>query len=157
MSWSSQINNKVNMKRNNVLGIGLLFLAFIIPSGNIFGQESEKPNAIKEYVASLDKPITLRGDYFKAILAAYELDFSIYISRNKQEIANRKKDNKDYELFEFLSDLRNYDIFVEMKGSDYEVNFAPTLRNNAPDIFGGGASYKIDSHTFLIKEKLYTK
>ena len=145
------------MKRNNVLAIGLLFLAFIIPSGNIFGQESEKPNAIKEYVASLDKPITLRGDYFKAILAAYELDFSKYIYRNKQEIANRKKANKDYELFEFLLDLRNYDIFVEMKGRDYEVNFAPTLRNNAPDIFGGGASYKIDSHTFLIKEKLYTK
>lgn len=157
MSWPSQINNRENMNINNMLRIGSLFLAFIMPSGNIFGQESEKPNAIKEYVASLNKPITLRGDYFKAVLAAYEVDFSIYISRNKQEIASRKKDNKDYELFEFLSDLRNYDIFVEMKGSDFEVNFAPTLRNNAPDIFGGGASYKIDSHTFLIKEKLYTK
>lgn len=157
MPRPSTIEIQTNMKSYSIVRIILIFLAFIVPSGNIFGKESQKPNAVKEYIASLEKPVTLRGDYFKAILAEYELDFSKYISSNKQEIKKRKKSNKDVELFKFLSDVRYYDIYVEMKGQDYQVNFGPTFRNNAPDIFGGGAYYLINGKTFVIKEKRYSK
>lgn len=44
---------------------------------------------------------------------------------------------------------------IELKERDYAVSFGPTIRGDAPEIFGGGAQYLIDGKTFEIKEKKY--
>jgi len=120
----------------------VIFTATVISITNSFSDQPEKPAALKEFIASLEKPIILRGDYLKAAQVAYQDDFS-------KIIANRM-------VGTFFSKLENYDIAIEQQGINFIVSFAPTMRNNAPEIFGGGARYVIDSKTFEIKEKRYT-
>jgi hypothetical protein len=130
------------MKKVKILRLVLIFMAITILFSSVFAEQPEKPAALKEFIASLEKPIILRGDFLKAAQNAYQNDFSAFIM---------KKQNS------FLSSIENYDLYIEKQGNNIIVNFAPTIRNNAPEIFGGGARYTIDSRTFLIKEKLYTK
>lgn len=121
-----------------------IFIGVVIPIDNSFSASSEKPDALQEFIASLDKPIILRGDYLKAALVAYQNDFSNFIAKNNRAGTA-------------LSKLENYDLSIEQQDGNFIVTFAPTIRNNAPEVFGGGAHYVIDSNTFEIKEKLYTK
>lgn len=124
----------------------VLSLAFM-PFLKAFADQAEQPAPVKEYLASLEQPIILRGDYLKAVDVAYRDDFL-------QHIQSRKGDTF---LSDFLSKIENYDIHIEQKENDFIVTFGPTMRNNAPDIFGGGARYVIDSKSFVIKEKIYMK
>lgn len=130
------------MKKVKILRLALVIMVGAVLFSNAFAEQPEKPAALKEFIASLEKPVILRGDFFKAAQVAYQNDFSAFIMQKQNT---------------FLSSIENYDLSIEKQGDYITVNFAPTIRNNAPEIFGGGARYKIDSHTFLIKEKLYTK
>lgn len=121
----------------------MIFIGTVIPFSNSFSEQPEKPAALKEFIASLDKPIILRGDYLRAAQVAYQNDFSEFIAKNRAGTA--------------LSKVENYDLSIEQQNGNFIVTFAPTIRNNMPEIFGGGAHYVIDSNTFEIKEKFYTK
>lgn len=136
----------MNIKSTNIQSILILFLVFL-PILKVFSDQTEQPAAVKEYLASLEQPVVLRGDYLKAVEVAYREDFLKHIE-NKQG---------DTFLSGFLSKIENYDIHIEKKENDFIVTFGPSMRNNAPDIFGGGARYVIDSKSFIIKDKVYTK
>lgn len=124
----------------------ILFFGFM-PMMRAFSDQTEPPTGVNDYLASIEKPIVLRGDYFKAVEVAYREDFLSHIEDRKSNT----------NLSDFLSKIENYDIHIEQKENDFVVTFGPTVRNNAPDIFGGGARYVIDSKDFIIKEKVYTK
>lgn len=122
-----------------------------------FGEKIQKPQAMIDYIKSLDKPIELRGDYLKAVMTAYNQDFSKVLEKHKQQISIDKNVQERSSHFAFLSKLENYDVLIELKGKDYAVSFGPTVRGDAPEIFGGGAQYLVDGKTFEIKDKKYSK
>lgn len=106
----------------------------------------------------LDEPIVIRGDYFKAVLTAYQRDFANEILKDKAKKAETRRGTEgEFPLLDFLSKIENYDIAVELKDGNYIVSFGPTPRKGAPEIFGGGAHYIIEAKTFKIIEKRYTK
>jgi hypothetical protein len=110
--------------------------------------------AAKAKLEKLEEPIVLRGDYFKAVKAAYE-DFARELDA-KQAFANTQDPDRA-ELIRWLSRIENYDIHVERTRTSYEVDFQVTLRNSAPMVFGGGALYVIDPATFSITKKTLLK
>lgn len=122
-----------------------------------FGEGIQKPQAMIDYIKSLDKPIELRGDYLKAVMAAYNQDFSKVLQEHRQQISIDKNVQERTSHFVFLSKLENYDVLIELKGKDYFVSFGPTVRGDAPENFGGGAQYLIDGKKFEIKYKEYSK
>lgn len=121
------------------------------------GGEPQKPQAMIDYIESLDKPIELRGDYLKAVMIAYNKDFSRFIEKYKRQASIDENTKGNTPHLAFLSKLENYDVLIELKGKDYAISFGPTVRDDAPEIFGGGAQYLIDGKTFEIKEKKYSK
>jgi hypothetical protein len=106
--------------------------------------------AAKRQLKKLDEPIVLRGDFFKAVQAAYD-DFAKDLAT--KETSSSPQDPESIELVRWLSKIENYDIDVEQSSSSYVVLFGVTLRDNAPLVFGGGARYVIDKQTFQIVEK----
>lgn len=137
-----------------LLAIGCFTLAHVPVNAG----EPIKPPALKNFIEKLDEPIVLRGDYFKAVLTAYQRDFANEILKEKAKKAETLGGREgEFPLLDFLSKIENYDIAVELKDGNYIVNFGPTLREGAPEIFGGGAHYIIEERTFKIIEKQYTK
>lgn len=134
-----------------------VFFVNLFCNNQSFGEEIQKPQAMIDYIKSLDKPIELRGDYLKAVMTAYNQDFSKLLQKQKQAISIDKNLQKRNFHFAFLSKLENYDVLIELKGKDYFVSFGPTVRGDAPEIFGGGAQYLVDGKTFEIKDKVYGK
>lgn len=138
----------------------ILLLVFLVDLSNInqsIGDEPQKPQIMIDYIKSLDKPIELRGDYLKAVMTAYNKDFSKFIEKHKRQASIDKNAKESPSHLAFLSKLENYDVLIELKGKDYAISFGPTIRGDAPEIFGGGAQYLIDGETFEIKEKKYNK
>jgi hypothetical protein len=113
------------------------------------GEPPQTPQA-REYLRKLDEPIILRGDYFKATLAAYN-DFLQVLATN----ATAPSGNKD--LNTKLSKIENFDISIQQSNSSYTVQIGPTLRGDMPVVFGGGATYQIDKKTFSIQSKTLLK
>ena len=110
--------------------------------------------AEQKQVRALDRPIVLRGDYFRAVESAYG-DFAKYLALKKTEAA--PQDEEDRKLVDWLSNIENYDIHVRQMPTSYQVRFEVTLRNNAPPVFGGGASYLVDGSSFQIIRKTFSK
>jgi hypothetical protein len=110
--------------------------------------------AAKAQLAKLDEPIVLRGDYFRAVQAAYA-DFVRELDAKRAFSNTQSPDTA--ELIRWLSRIENYDIHVERTRTSYEVEFDVTLRNNAPMVFGGGARYLVDTTTFAITQKTLLK
>jgi len=110
--------------------------------------------AEQKKIKALDRPVVLRGDYFKAVESAYS-DFAKYLALKKTESASQDEGNQ--KLVEWLSSIENYDIHVRQMSASYQVRFEVTLRNNAPPVFGGGASYLIDGSSFKIIRKTFSK
>lgn len=135
------------MKKSKYIQLICIFSLAFMPLLNVFADKPEQPASVKEYLASLEQSIVLRGDYLKAVDVAYRDDFLEHIQSRKGGTF----------LSDFLSKIENYDVHIEQKENYFIVTFGPTMRNNAPDIFGGGARYLIDSKRFIIKEKIYTK
>jgi hypothetical protein len=96
----------------------------------------------------------LRGDYFKAVLVAYD-DFSNDLKK-KKAIA-RPKSEADAKMIGWISRIESYDIDVVQTVSTIEVQFSHTLREDAPIVFGGGARYVIDRKSFSITSKTLLK
>ena len=108
----------------------------------------------QKQVKALDRPVVLRGDYFKAVESAYS-DFAKYLASKRTESAPQDEDNR--KLVDWLSSIENYDIHVRQMSASYQVRFEVTLRNNSPPVFGGGASYLIDGSSFQIIRKTFSK
>lgn len=134
-----------------------IFLANSLYISQSIGDEPQKPQAMIDYIKSLDKPIELRGDYLKAAMIAYNEDFSKFIEEYKRQSETNENAEKNTLHLVFLSKLENYDVLIELKGKDYAISFGPTVRGDTVEIFGGGAQYLIDGNTFKIKEKKYSK
>jgi hypothetical protein len=116
--------------------------------------DASMSSVFKQFMSAPDSPIILRGDYFKATQVAYQ-DFAKVIERKAREAQSLA--SNDRELSSKLAKLENYDISVDQTPSSYIVQFGPTVRDNAHDVFGGGARYVIDRKTFLISEKVGLK
>ncbi len=105
----------------------------------------------------LERPITLRGDFLKAVNVAWT-DFSL---RKSKELGGARKrsdfDPANSEMFDYLSKMESYDIQVKKTDSQIVVYIGPTLRDNAPIIFGGDARYWIDRKQFTISKKEFYK
>lgn len=110
--------------------------------------------AEQRQVKALDRPVILRGDYFKAVESAYS-DFGKYLALKRTQSAPQGEDNR--KLVDWLSRIENYDIHVRQLSASYQVRFEVTLRNDAPPVFGGGASYLIDGSSFRIIRKTFSK
>ena len=147
----------VSTLSNLIMGTTILCIA-ALPCAN--SEESLTPQA-KEYLRKLEQPITLRGDYFKAALVAYN-DFSRRLSAAEAMPIN-PPDNyvqgspKERELRAQLAKIENYDMSIEQSDSAYTVQIGPTLRGDMPLVFGGGARYQIDKKTFSIVSKTPVK
>ena len=115
---------------------------------------SELSPAQKEYLKKLDGPILLRGDYFKAIAAAYE-DFSKRLERDA--FKSRVLTGEEASHSQWLSHIENYDIDVEQSDTMFLVSFAPTVRGDAPIVLGGVVKYHVDRKTFQITDKTAIK
>lgn len=132
-----------------LIGVVLLFL-----QQTVFSQQLILSTAARKQLRELEKPIVLRGDYFRAVQVAYE-DFS-------HELANKESGAKSLDadsekLVHWLARIENYDIHVDQSPSSYIVQFDVTMRNHAPLVFGGGARYIIDRTTFVVTEKVGLK
>jgi hypothetical protein len=134
-----------------------IFLANSLYIRQSIGDELQKPQAMIDYIKSLDKPIELRGDFLKAAMIAYNEDFSKLIEQYKRQSSIDKNAEENTPHLAFLSKLENYDVLIELRGKDYSISFGPTVRGDALEVFGGGAQYLIDGKTFKIKEKKYSK
>lgn len=116
--------------------------------------ESSMSSAFKQFMSAPDSPIILRGDYFKATLVAYQ-DFAKVLARKAHEAHSATVSDRG--LSAKLAKLENYDISVDQTSSSYIVQFGPTVRDSAHDVFGGGMRYVIDRKTFSISEKVGLK
>jgi hypothetical protein len=105
----------------------------------------------------LDRPITLRGDFLKAVNVAWE-DFFLRKSKELKEARNRANfDPANSEMLDYLSKMESYDIQVKKTDTQIVVYIGNTLRDNAPIIFGGDARYWIDNKEFTISKKEFYK
>jgi hypothetical protein len=136
--------------------VAIWLIAFAGPQVAHAQQQSQLTLSAAEQkqVKALDHPIVLRGDYFRAVESAYS-DFAKYLTLKKTGAAPQDKDNQ--KLVDWLSNIENYDIHVRQLPTSYTVMFEVTLRNNAPPVFGGGASYLIDGSSFQIIRKTFSK
>jgi hypothetical protein len=133
----------------------LLFVALIVvPFAPQIGCAAELSEAQRAYLKKLDGPILLRGDYFKAIAAAYE-DFSKRLERDA--VKSRALTGEEANHSQWLSRIENYDINVEEAGTMILVSFSPTVRGDPPIIFGGVVNYQVDRKTFQIVSKTAIK
>ena len=137
-----------------IAGQGLFIALVVFLQTSTAAELPELSPAAKRDLQKLERPIVLRGDYFKAVQAAYS-DFSRELA--SKEAFGKTQDPQRAEVILWLSKIENYDIYVSQTPKTYEVHFGVTLRNQAPMVFGGGAVYVIDRHTFLVKKKTLLK
>jgi hypothetical protein len=134
--------------------LALLLIATVtILAATPQAQAAETPMQ-KAYLKKLDGPILLRGDYFKAILSAYS-DFERELSKNAS--AATAPDTPNPSLAAWLSKIENFDIHVSQSGGRIIVQFNPTVRGNFVPVLGGGARYEIDSVSFVVLSKVFSK
>jgi hypothetical protein len=119
-----------------------IFLVIFLPRV-IFADDAKKSTPGQCYKLSLEcDAILIKGNYFKAAQAVYEQDL-------KNELAKFKGDNDESR---YLSNINNYDFYVEPVNDGYKVGVGPTMRPGAPDYFGG-IHYVVDAKTFKILKR----
>jgi hypothetical protein len=138
------------VRRFYYTSLGMVAITLIFSSGSI-AQEINR-NALSEFLDHPDKPIYVRGDYFKAIFAAYN-EFSKIFAKRKAESVAPKTDNS--KLSSRLSKIENYDIYVEETSGSYSVHFSPTRREPLHEVFGGSATFVVDSASFRIIDRTF--
>lgn len=111
-------------------------------------------NALSEFLDHPNKPIYVRGDYFKAIKVAYN-EFSKTLARERTDSVAPKSSNRA--LSARLSKIENYDIHVEQSGGAFNVHFSPTRREPLHVVFGGSATFVVDAASFRIINKQFFK
>jgi hypothetical protein len=134
----------------------LLMLLMMFSSASYAAEPAPSP-AAREYLEKLEKPIILRGDYFKAVTVAYE-DFARTLNAHRTNAEPTMTPASDREIQLYMSKIENYDINVRHTDSTYIVAFGVTFRGGDPFmVTGGGMRYVIDRSTFVIKEKVPVK
>jgi hypothetical protein len=116
--------------------------------------EASMSAVFKQFMATPDEPAILRGDYFKATMAAYQ-DFAKLLSRKAKQA--HSDNTGDSQLASKLSKIENYDISIDQTPSSYIVQLGPTVRDSEDVVFGGGARYEIDRSSFAITKRTYLK
>lgn len=134
--------------------VGLIGFAMLLFQQAVFAQQMTLSAAARKQLKELEKPIILRGDYFRAVQVAYE-DFSHELANKESGASSLDADSA--KLVHWLARIENYDIYVDQSASSYIVQFDVTMRNHAPPVFGGGARYTIDRTTFAVTEKVGLK
>jgi len=109
---------------------------------------------MREFLNNPDRPIVVKGDYFKALLVAYG-DFSKILVKHAADVGAPGSANP--ELARRLSKIEAYDIYVELSGETYLIHIAPTIRDQAHVVFGGGATYTISRKDFKIIDRTLSK
>jgi hypothetical protein len=92
--------------------------------------------AFKQFMAAPDRPVILRGDYFRATSVAYR-DFS--------------KEKGGH------SQMQNYDVSIDQTPTTYIVQFGPAMKDPSEVVFGGGARYVIERTSFRILSRTFLK
>lgn len=132
----------------------IVSLSAVVAFSNGAGAQSSLTPMQKEYLEKLDGPITLRGDYFKAVQVAYS-DFESELAKNAS--AALSPDTPNRELAEWTSKVENYDVQITKNGGAISVNFISTVRGKFMPVLGGGAHYEINASSFRIESKLSSK
>jgi hypothetical protein len=98
--------------------------------------------AFKQFIATPDSPIVLRGDYLRAVTTAYR-DFSTSKTfRSARQDARARVEMEDY------------DFSVDLTAKSFIVQFGPKVRGDPSHVvFGGGARYEIDRASFKIVDR----
>jgi hypothetical protein len=149
MFMSEQLMERA-MKRLCVL------MLFVVVSSVSHAVDPAPSSAAREYLKEIEKPIVLRGDYFKAVTVAYEDFLRTLTSRRTNAESAATASERDQLLY--LSKIENYDINVRHTESTYIVAFGVTFRGGDPYmVMGGGLRYVLDRSTFAIKEKVPVK
>lgn len=98
--------------------------------------------AFKQFMASPDSPIVLRGDYLRAVTIAYR-DFS-----TSKTFRSARQDAKG------RVEMEDYDFSVDLTPKSFIVQFGPKVRGDPSHVvFGGGARYEIDRASFKIVDR----
>lgn len=122
--------------------ISAIFLLVILPT-NLFADEAKKNTPGQCYKLSLEcDAILIKGNYFKAAQAVYEQDL-------KKELSKFKGDSDESK---YLSNINNYDFYVEPIDRGYKVGVGPTMRPGAQEYFGG-IHYEVDANTYKILKR----
>jgi hypothetical protein len=157
--WDAMERNFTQSTQNPRCPTDRLSIALMLLGLTVFGifapshrpaHGAELSEAQKEYLKKLDRPVLLRGDYFKAITIAYK-DFSKRLERD--EFKSKILDGEEATSFQWLSRIENYDIHIEQTDTQFIVYFSPTVRGDAPIIMGGVIEYEIDCKTFQFTSK----
>jgi len=96
----------------------------------------------------LNDELVVRGDYFRAMMVAYD-DFS------KQLAESTKGPNKEFS--DHMSRIENYNFKVAAGPARYVVWITPRMSDDYPVIFGGQGTYILDAQTFKVLEKHFSK
>lgn len=119
-----------------------VFLVILLPTV-IFADDAKKSTPGQCYKLTLEcNAILIKGNYFKAAQAVYEQDL-------KTELAKFKGDNDESR---YLSNINNYDFYVEPIDEGYKVGVGLTMRPGAPDYFGA-IHYEVDAKTYKILKR----
>ena len=138
--------NKQAMFSRAILGVSII-LYLLLPL-TLLADEQDGKAKMECYKKLLECDLVLvKGNYFRAIQAAYEQDF-------KQKLSSRSRG--DDEQSKYLSNIDNYDFDVEVKNGNYVVTVGGTMRRGAPDVFGA-SHYEVDAKTYTILRKWQSK
>ncbi|MFI3155635.1 MAG: hypothetical protein QX199_05715 [Methylococcaceae bacterium] len=111
--------------------------------------------AQKENINWYNTELVVKGDYLHALLVA-EKDFSARIS-DKASKSRNSGSGFDNKVVVYLSKIDNYNFEIAFGKGNFTVWITPRLSDEFPVIFGGDASYTIDSKTFKIQDTQYGK
>lgn len=90
----------------------------------------------RQFMAAPDRPVIVRGDYFRATSVAYG------------DFAKEKGGH---------SQMQNYDVSIDQTPTTYIVQFGSAMRDPSAVVFGGGARYVIDRTSFRILSRVFLK
>lgn len=122
--------------------------------GGVCRADDASSSVTEQFMKNPDLPVIVRGDYFKAIEAAYQ-DFSKVLAQRERE--SQSPDSANPQLALRMSKIQNFDIHVGQTPASYTVWFRPTMRDTAHVVMGGGATYTLDRRTFLILKKVQSR
>ena len=90
----------------------------------------------RQFMAAPDRPVIVRGDYFRATSVAYG------------DFAKEKGGH---------SQMQNYDVSIDQTPTTYIVQFGPAMKDPSEVVFGGGARYVIERTSFRILSRALLK
>lgn len=124
---------------------------FILPANSFANEELKKASA-QCYKASMEcDALTIKGAYFIALQVVYERDFKNELNKLKNNSSAPNRDESKY-----LSNIDNYDFYIELTDGRYHVGVGPTMRPGFPEYFGG-LHYEVDAKSYKILNKWRSK